>query len=107
MTYRGSMSESGSAGRDRNPRFDDDLIGLDPSDPDAQAFAAHLDRVQHCAPTFTVEASIDGVSKFADSSNRAGGLRWWAAVAIVALIMLGVLFAAWDTIGRVSMWLSG
>jgi len=101
------MSESGSAERGRNPRFDDELVGLDPSDPDAQAFAAHLDRMQRCEPAFTVEASISGVGDFADSSNRAGGLRWWTAVLIVALILVGVLFTAWDTIGRVLVWLAG
>ena len=44
----------------RSPRFDDDLVGLDPDDPDAQAFAAHLDRMQQQSPTFTVEGYLDG-----------------------------------------------
>ena len=53
--------------RDRSPRFDDDLVGLDPDDPDAQAFAAHLDRMQQQRPAFTVEGYLDGVRAFAVS----------------------------------------
>lgn len=90
-----------------HPRFHDDLVGLDPHDPEAQAFAAHLDRIQRCNPAFTVEASISGVADFAESSHRAAGLRWWGAVAVVVLILLGVLVAAWDTIGQVLSWLGG
>jgi hypothetical protein len=71
----------------RSPRFDDDLIGLDPDDPDAQAFAAHLDRMQQQGPTFTVEGYLDGVRTFADSCNRAEGGRRWAAVLLVALLL--------------------
>lgn len=29
----------------RSRQFDDELLGLDPDDPEAQAFAAHLDRM--------------------------------------------------------------
>jgi hypothetical protein len=89
-----------------HPRFSDDLVGLDPHDPDAQAFAAHLDRMQRCEPAFTVEASINRVADFAESSHRASGLRWWGAVVVVCLILFGVVFAAWDTIGRVLQWLA-
>lgn len=92
-------------GPTQHPRFHEDLVGLDPQDPEAQAFAAHLDRIQRCNPTFTIEASISGVADFAESSNRAGGLRWWIAVGVVVLILLGVLVAAWDTIGQVFIWL--
>ncbi|HKS49332.1 MAG TPA: hypothetical protein VJT49_30335 [Amycolatopsis sp.] len=90
----------------RNHRFDEDLIGLDPSDPEAQAFAAHLDRMERCEPTFTIEASLHGVAEFADSSNRASGLKWWLAVAVAALIVLGVLVSSWDIIVRAVAWLS-
>jgi hypothetical protein len=90
----------------RNPRFDDDLVGLDPDDPEAQAFAAHLDRMQRCDPTFTVEGSLRGVADFADGSNRAGGLRWWVAVLVVCLIMAGVVVAAWDTLEDLLNWLA-
>lgn len=91
----------------RNPRFDDDLVGLDPDDPEARAFAEHLDRMQRCDPAFTVEASIKGVGDFAEGSNRAGGLRCWLAVLVVCLILAGVLVTAWDTLGDLLRWLSG
>ena len=68
----------------RSRRFDDELLGLDPDDPDAQAFAAHLDRMQQQRPAFTVEGYLDGVRTFAESCNRAEGGRRWAAVARVA-----------------------
>ncbi|WP_216205580.1 hypothetical protein [Amycolatopsis aidingensis] len=94
----------GPAGR---RRFEDELAGLDPNDPEVQEFAAHLDRMERTGPSFTVEGSIKGVGEFADASNRAGGGKWLAAVIVVCLILFGILFAAWDTIGRVLMWLSG
>jgi hypothetical protein len=73
---------------ERSPRFDDELIGLDPDDPDAQAFAAHLDRMQQQRPTFTVEGYLDGVRTFAESANRAQGARYWAAVLLVAALLV-------------------
>lgn len=89
-----------------NPRFHEDLVGLDPADPEAQEFARHLDRIERCGPAFTVEASIDGVADFADSSHRAGGLRWWTAVAVVCLILIGVIVASWDIVLRTLAWLA-
>ncbi|MDT7726746.1 MAG: hypothetical protein QOI21_3322 [Actinomycetota bacterium] len=106
MPYRGGMADFGHPGPDPNPRFGEDLVGLDPYDPEARAFAEHLDRMERCGPTFTVEASISGVADFAESSNRLGGLRWWASVALVSLIIIGVIVAAWDIIGRAMIWLS-
>ncbi|GHF65243.1 hypothetical protein FHX82_006144 [Amycolatopsis bartoniae] len=91
---------------ERNRRFEDDLVGLDPEDPEAQAFAAHLDRMQRCEPGFTIEASLSRVEDFAESSSRAGGLRWWVAATIVVLIVLGVIVASWDIIVRAIQWLS-
>jgi Flp pilus assembly protein TadB len=73
-------------------RFDDDLIGLDPDDPEARAFAQHLERMQRDRPAYTVEGYIDGVRDFADSANRAQGARYWAAVAVVALLLVGVVW---------------
>ncbi|MCU1662745.1 MAG: hypothetical protein QOI36_194 [Pseudonocardiales bacterium] len=73
----------------RSRQFDDELVGLDPDDPEAQAFAAHLDRMQCDRPAFTVEGYLDGVRDFADSANRAEGERRWAAV-LVVLLLLGV-----------------
>ncbi|MFC4000961.1 hypothetical protein ACFS2C_08630 [Prauserella oleivorans] len=89
----------------RSSRFDDELLGLDPDDPEAQAFAEHLDRMRRCEPTFTVEGSLRGVAEFAEGSTRAGGLRWWTAVLIVVLLLLGVVVAAWDMIGAFLVWL--
>ena len=83
---------------ERSPRFDDDLIGLDPDDPDAQAFAAHLDRMQQQRPTFTVEGYLDGVRAFADSANRAEGGRRWAAVALVALLLVVAGYVVYDAL---------
>ena len=83
---------------DRSPRFDDELLGLDPDDPEARAFAAHLDRMQQQRPTFTVEGYLDGVRAFADSANRAEGGRRWAAVALVALLLTGAAYVVYDTV---------
>ncbi|MGI9004400.1 MAG: hypothetical protein ACR2GH_22570 [Pseudonocardia sp.] len=82
----------------RSRQFDDELIGLDPDDPDAQAFAAHLDRMQRQAPTFTVEGYLDGVRDFADSANRAQGGRRWAAVLVVALLLAVAAHLVWDSL---------
>lgn len=82
----------------RSPRFDDDLVGLDPDDPDAQAFAAHLDRMEQQSPTFTVEGYLDGVRAFADSANRAEGGRRWAAVLLVALLLVVAGYVVYDAL---------
>ena len=80
-------------------RFGEDLIGLDPYDPDAQAFAAHLDRIERpLPPAYTVEGALAGVDDFAVSANRAGGGRRLAAVVLVALILLGVVLVVWDAL---------
>jgi hypothetical protein len=83
---------------ERSPQFDDELLGLDPDDPDAQAFAAHLDRMQQQSPTFTVEGYLDGVRAFADSANRAEGGRRWAAVVLVALLLVVAGYAMYDAL---------
>jgi hypothetical protein len=82
----------------RSPRFDDELLGLDPDDPEAQAFAAHLDRMQRQRPAFTVEGYLDGVRDFADSANRAEGGRRWAAVLVVGLLLLGAAWVVWEAL---------
>ena len=84
--------------RARSARFDDELLGLDPDDPDAQAFAAHLDRMQQQRPTFTVEGYLDGVRAFADSANRAEGGRRWAAVLLVALLLAVAGYVVFDAL---------
>ena len=79
-------------------RFHDELLGLDPDDPEAQAFAEHLDRMQREHPTFTVEGYLDGVRDFADSANRAEGGRRWAAVLVVVLLLVGVAWVVWESL---------
>ncbi len=79
-------------------QFDDELVGLDPDDPEAQAFAAHLDRMQRHRPGFTVEGYLDGVTDFADSANRAEGGRRWAAVLVVLALLLVAVYAVWNAL---------
>ena len=83
---------------ERSSRFDDDLLGLDPDDPEAQAFAAHLDRMQRQQPTYTVEGYLDGVRAFADSANRAEGGRRWAAVVLVGLLLAVAGYVMYDAL---------
>lgn len=79
--------------------IDDELIGLDPDDPETRAFAEHLNRMQRRPPGFTIEDSLAGVAHFADSANRVGGLRRLVAVAVVTLILLGVVVSVWYYLG--------
>ena len=71
-------------------------MGLDPDDPEALAFAAHLDRMERSRPMFTVEGELSGVRDFADSANRANGLTRWTAwlVAFLVLLSAGYLMCA-------------
>lgn len=85
------MARDGSGSPDHSPRFDDDLLGLDPDDPEARAFAAHLDQMERVT-TCTIEGYLQGVGDFADSANRARGARRLSAVLVVGLLLLG---AAW------------
>ncbi|MDN5860334.1 MAG: hypothetical protein L0H84_17140 [Pseudonocardia sp.] len=82
----------------RSPRFDDELLGLDPDDPDAQAFAAHLDRMREQRPAYTVEGYIAGVASFADSANRARGGRRWAAVLVCGLLLAVAAWLMWEAL---------
>jgi hypothetical protein len=79
-------------------QFDDELLGLDPDDPEAQAFAEHLDRVQRVRPAYTVEGYLGGMSDFADGANRLGGHYRLMAMILALAILLGVAVAAWDAI---------
>ena len=47
------------------PPFDDELIGLDPDDPEAAAFAEHLARMRNTQPRFTVEGELAQMGEFA------------------------------------------
>jgi hypothetical protein len=87
-----------SDGPSRSRQFDDELVGLDPHDPEAQAFADHLDRMQRHSPAFTVEGYLDGVRDFADSANRAEGGRRWAAVLVVVLLLAVAAYVVWESI---------
>lgn len=79
----------------------DELIGLDPDDPETRAFADHLRRMQTPSPSFTVEGYVRGVGEFANSANRAVGHRRLMAVIVVTLILLSVAYAVWRTLGDV------
>ena len=79
-------------------RFADDLVGLDPDDPEARAFAAHLDRMEHVRPMFTVEGELGGVRDFAESANRAGGGRRLAAVVVVTLILVTTAYVIFEAL---------
>jgi hypothetical protein len=86
--------------RRRKPsnRFHEDLVGLDPDDPEAQAFAAHLDRVERVRSGYTVEGYLEGMSEFADGANRLGGHYRLMAMILALFILFGVAVAAWDAI---------
>jgi hypothetical protein len=88
-------------------RFSDELLGLDRDDPEAQAFADHLDRVERVRPNYTVEGYLGGVSDFAESANRLGGHYRLTAGILVALILLGVLIAAWESLAFIVLLLLG
>ena len=83
---------------ERSSQFDDELIGLDPDDPEAQAFAAHLERQRQVRPSYTVEGYLSDVGDFADSANRLGGHYKLMAAILVLLILLGVTITAWDAL---------
>lgn len=83
---------------ERSRQFDDELLGLDPDDPDAQAFAAHLDRMQRTRPGFTVEGYLEGVQDFAESANRASGGRRLAAVVVVVLLLAVAAYLVGDAL---------
>lgn len=101
------MSDYGGAMADRTPdddlplpsRFDDELLGLDPDDPETREFADHLERQQRVRSNYTVEGYLADVGDFADSANRLGGHRKLMAGILVVLIMIGVAFAVWQAIG--------
>ncbi|AOS64902.1 hypothetical protein TL08_20555 [Actinoalloteichus hymeniacidonis] len=76
-------------------RFTEDLIGLDRDDPEAMAFAAHLDRMERRRPDMTIEGSLSALEEFTDSANRAGGGRRLVAVVVVTLILTAFLLLVW------------
>lgn len=101
------MAANGITNPDDDPRnqvdplaeeFDDELLGLDPDDPEARAFAEHLRRQHQLYPSFTVEGYLSGMSDWAASANRLGGHRKLTASILVLLILLGVTIAVWDAL---------
>lgn len=86
---------SGGSGADWHA---DELAGLDPDDPEAQAFAAHLARMRRDRPGFTVEGYLDGVTDFADSANRAQGGRRLGAVVLTGLLLAVAGFLMWEAL---------
>ncbi|HEX6354093.1 hypothetical protein [Actinophytocola sp.] len=83
---------------DKSPRVEDELIGLDPDDPETQAFAAHLARQHRVHSSYTVEGYLADMRDFADSANRLGGHYKLMAGILVVLILLGVTVTAWDAL---------
>jgi hypothetical protein len=92
---------------DRDPRrsadpladqFDGELLGLDPDDPEARAFAEHLQRQRRVHPSFTVEGYLTDMTEFAASANRLGGHHRLMAGILALLILLGVSVAVWDAL---------
>ena len=79
-------------------QFDDELLGLDPDDPEARAFAEHLRRQRQVHPSFTVEGYLTDMRDFAASANRLGGHHKLMASILVLLILLGVTVAVWDAL---------
>jgi hypothetical protein len=77
---------------------DDDLAGLDPDDPEARAFAEHLDRVQKVRSGYTVEGYLEDMSDFADGANRLGGHYRLMVTILALLILAGFVVAAWDAL---------
>ncbi len=78
--------------------FEDELLGLDPSDPEARAFAEHLSRQRQVHPSFTIEGYLTDMTEFAASANRLGGHRKLMASILALLILLGVTVAVWDAL---------
>jgi hypothetical protein len=86
---------------EQGPQVEEELIGLDPDDPETREFADHLRRMKAPTNSFTVEGYIRGFGEFANSANRANGHRRLTAVILVGLLLLGVLYAVWETLGTV------
>jgi hypothetical protein len=78
--------------------FADELIGLDPNDPETRAFAEHLTRMRGVPPASTIEGYINGVGRFADSAIRLEGHRRLMVMLVVGLLLAVAVGAAWVTL---------
>ncbi|HEY2724984.1 MAG TPA: hypothetical protein VGI84_09885 [Pseudonocardiaceae bacterium] len=94
--WPGAGGTSAESAAEERRRLDDELIGLDRDDPEVRAFSEHLKRAHRERPSFTVEGYLSGVTDFADSANRAQGLKRLGAVLVVGLILLGVAVTLWE-----------
>ncbi|HEX7658204.1 MAG TPA: hypothetical protein VF444_01895 [Pseudonocardiaceae bacterium] len=81
--------------------FADELLGLDPNDPETRAFAEHLTRMRGLPTASTVEGYLDGVGQFADSANRLRGHRRLMVTLVVLLLLAVVVGAVLATLGFV------
>lgn len=79
----------------RRRELPEDMLGLDPDDPETQAFAEHMERMRTVHPNYTVEGYLNNVGEFANSANRALGHRRLMAVIVVSLVLLGLGYAAY------------
>ncbi|HEV7652420.1 MAG TPA: hypothetical protein VGP26_30055 [Actinophytocola sp.] len=101
MAVNGIRDPDDDPRRPRDPvadELDDELLGLDPDDPETRAFAEHLRRTRQVHPSFTVEGYLSDMTDFAASANRLGGHRKLMASILVLLILLGVTVALWDAL---------
>jgi hypothetical protein len=97
----GEREPGGDSRRPADPlanQFEDELLGLDPDDPEARAFAEHLERQRKVHPSFTVEGYLTDMTEFAASANRLGGHHRLMAGILALLILLGVTVAVWDAL---------
>jgi hypothetical protein len=96
---------SGAAEDPLAESISEELIGLDPDDPETRAFAEHLRRMRNDRPSYTVEGYLRGVAEFADSANRASGGRRLTAVVLVLLLLLVAGYLVASALGFVlSTW---
>jgi hypothetical protein len=98
MVMNGTQDPDEERRRAVDPLFTDELLGLDPDDPEARAFAEHLRRQRRVNPSFTVEGYLSDMREFAASANRLGGHRKLMATILVLLILLGVTVTVWDAL---------
>ena len=101
MAVHGTQDPDDDRRRPADPladQFDEELLGLDPDDPEARAFAEHLQRQRRVHPSFTVEGYLTDMRDFAASANRLGGPHKLMASILVLLILLGVTVAVWDAL---------
>ena len=101
MAVNGTQDPDDDRRRPADPladQFGEELLGLDPDDPEARAFAEHLQRQRRVHPSFTVEGYLTDMRDFAGSANRLGGHHKLMASILVLLILLGVTVAVWDAL---------